>query len=1059
MTTVSAYQEKLTSKIYIDFGNGFSEEDTLAAETAIDKTSINFNFHCNTAIKNICFMPCQNECIIEIKKIVCEHISGIKTPVDITTSNCEFKKNNIFYFVTKTPKFFCSIDRIVNNIIIDLKYISVGAESQNVLYKFAQEKILNLEKKLQSLQQKLYSAEKTIDFERREHIKAGTIAYNLKQDISKIKEQYSASLEALEKYKIISTRATDEITAIRNSFTWRIARSFLDPAEAVLKLFKTKSSHPSKSTEYIPTKQDTPPVGPLVRGAFYKNLPELLIVSHDASRTGAPLIIYHIGKILIKEYKINCIFILMKDGVLRKDFEALGETFVLEEWQKNPWNAGKTSEEILTEMMKEHNVRYAILNSAESHPLCKGLRALGIHFIALIHEFIQNYLERGSYVFKTFTEYADEIIFPASIVREYAEKQIGTIIQASVRPQGLFDASFPRIAREKARIYICKELGVQSDAFIVLGCGYVDARKGCDLFISVAKMIHRRRPDSNIVFVWAGSMTPMGVYKQEEFIEEIKSEIDFQSMSGQKIFHFIGERRDPAPWFAGADCFFMSSRLDPFPCVVLEAMASRLPVICFDKTTGSVEALEEGTGFVVGHLDLDAASEKILYLADNPDKTTEIGENARNKVLNHYKYEDYVKELGNIILKHRPNTFAGTLFSGPIKKRRKLFIPCYNWGLSGVNTAIEIVGKALIERDWDVRILFTRSEYDVRKSANDDLPIDVPYDFISFPDIWDQKILWRNIIYYLEGNAPCIMLTGYDFTSNSIIPALSDSVGAVLWNQSDDKDYYEQAYRLGHYCHNIVCVSEYIGKRVKEINPAFTKKVKVIPNSAIFKHDLLESKTHSSGPLKLIYTGRLVHYQKRVKDFEKLVLALEKEDIPFELTLIGSDCDGSGNYLRQQLTPQIKNGTVKILDRQERTTILHTLAEQDIFLLLSDFEGLSLSLLEAMSQGCVPVVAAMDSGLTELISTDNGRIIDSRDYSVWAKELKILSMDNKTLLKNLANNAIETIRQKFIIENVVNMFDNMFLNIYNSIKNGTYKRPETLKWQDSKDDILRPPLM
>ena len=51
----------------------------------------------------------------------------------------------------------------------------------------------------------------------------------------------------------------------------------------------------------------------------------------------------------------------------------------------------------------------------------------------------------------------------------------------------------------------------------------------------------------------------------------------------------------------------------------------------------------------------------------------------------------------------------------------------------------------------------------------------------------------------------------YDFVANSVVPALTDDVGAVIWAQADDGDYYEQAYRLGRYCNAVVCVSEQSG--------------------------------------------------------------------------------------------------------------------------------------------------------------------------------------------------------------------------------------------------------
>ena len=63
------------------------------------------------------------------------------------------------------------------------------------------------------------------------------------------------------------------------------------------------------------------------------------------------------------------------------------------------------------------------------------------------------------------------------------------------------------------------------------------------------------------------------------------------------------------------------------------------------------------------------------------------------------------------------------------------------------------------------------------------------------------------------------MLTAYDFPGNSVIPALSDGVGAVSWVQSDDRDYYEQIYRLGRYCNSVICVSSGIQQTIRNLHP------------------------------------------------------------------------------------------------------------------------------------------------------------------------------------------------------------------------------------------------
>ena len=88
-------------------------------------------------------------------------------------------------------------------------------------------------------------------------------------------------------------------------------------------------------------------------------------------------------------------------------------------------------------------------------------------------------------------------------------------------------------------------------------------------------------------------------------------------------------------YFLASDLFMMLSAFDTFGMVVLEAMASRLPVIV-SANVGAKDLVEEGVnGFVLpDSRDVDAAAEKILLLLDETRRAA-MGEAGRRTAQRH----------------------------------------------------------------------------------------------------------------------------------------------------------------------------------------------------------------------------------------------------------------------------------------------------------------------------------------------------------------------------------------------------------------------------------------
>lgn len=116
-----------------------------------------------------------------------------------------------------------------------------------------------------------------------------------------------------------------------------------------------------------------------------------------------------------------------------------------------------------------------------------------------------------------------------------------------------------------------------------------------------------------------------------ELLEEAK--LCAQALEINDRVRFLGERNDVPEILADCDIFVLSSFYEGFPYVIVEAMRAGLPTIV-SEVGGSPEAVKDGeTGFLVPAGNVDILSNRIEFLAANPDQRRKMGEAARKMFL------------------------------------------------------------------------------------------------------------------------------------------------------------------------------------------------------------------------------------------------------------------------------------------------------------------------------------------------------------------------------------------------------------------------------------------
>lgn len=118
--------------------------------------------------------------------------------------------------------------------------------------------------------------------------------------------------------------------------------------------------------------------------------------------------------------------------------------------------------------------------------------------------------------------------------------------------------------------------------------------------------------------------------------------------------------------------------------------------------------------------------------------------------------------------------------------------------------------------------------------------------------------------------------------------------------------------------------------------------------------------------VRLLYAGRFEHRQKRVLALPILSDLLSRAGVRHELTIAGE------GPARPELTEACEGlECVRVLGAQSQAQLARLYASHDALVLASRYEGLSVSMLEAMSLGCVPIVTRCASGSAQAI--EDGR--------------------------------------------------------------------------------------
>jgi glycosyltransferase involved in cell wall biosynthesis len=355
---------------------------------------------------------------------------------------------------------------------------------------------------------------------------------------------------------------------------------------------------------------------------------KILFISHDASRTGAPIILLNLLEWLKYNSEYDISVYLRQHGDIENDFARITATYFPKKENTLRFIFNKTVSKVfqsfhinkIPKKLLRQSFDLIYLNTVVSLDLAPYLKKVfKCPIVCHVHE--------NEYTIKNhFSQYmsGENLANVDHFIAASKSTLDNLVTHHAINPQKIsliYEFITMRKIKEQSvpPELIRKELGL-SDEFVVGGSGLTTWRKGIDLFVQLVTVLNKLRPDCRIKFVWVG-------YVYREFSCQFDYEAKRLGITDKIIF--TGIKSNPLDYFNLFDLFALTSREDPFPLVAIEAGSLHKPIICFNNSGGMAELIENGkNGVIVPYNDVDEMAKKILQLMDNERLRIEMGKAA-----------------------------------------------------------------------------------------------------------------------------------------------------------------------------------------------------------------------------------------------------------------------------------------------------------------------------------------------------------------------------------------------------------------------------------------------
>jgi glycosyltransferase involved in cell wall biosynthesis len=322
---------------------------------------------------------------------------------------------------------------------------------------------------------------------------------------------------------------------------------------------------------------------------------KIVIVIHEATRTGAPRIGGLIASVLRRSHDVR--IVCLKNGPLWQWLEDRVDVGGLELVDRGPVNTRTFDERVqmAVSYLRRQDADMVYVNSLAASEYLVAAKMLDKKAVLHLHE---KNREIHSLLSLQITK-LNILLFCDGVILAGDDLEHDMVESFGMKPQHILKwgiaVDFAEIERLATRgsllaTNILGEPLVPSEKVLIGMVGHASKRKGSDIFLAVAEAL----PDQQ--FIWVGNWHPSDAPENLETHERL--------VRGQlKNVYMTGGVDNPYRYIKEFDLFFLSSREDPNPVALAEALSLRVPTLCFSNTTAVTDFLGQAAILLHGNPD------------------------------------------------------------------------------------------------------------------------------------------------------------------------------------------------------------------------------------------------------------------------------------------------------------------------------------------------------------------------------------------------------------------------------------------------------------------------